>query len=266
MIKLKKLSRSLLSVIALTTILLPTAHAQPLLDNGVLKVGIEAGYPPFEAFDLNGQIVGIDPDFAQQIAKQMNVRLELIDTKFTSLILGLGKKYDMVISGMYITPARQQRTLAIPYMLSGASIISWKEGQHQPTNENELCGLTVGLQQGNAWNIDLAQHSVNYCQKQGLAPIKILEFPTVPEVSQALLSKNVDVQLEIDPAAQRIVKMSRGRLLISSTKLLYPLPMGIFVDKNNPQLASAIQDALTSMKNNGHYAAIMSKYRLASHP
>lgn len=263
---LKKCSRSLLSALAVLTTLLPCVQAQPLLNSGVLKVGIEASYPPFEAFDLNGQIIGIDPDIAQQIAKQMNVRLELIDTKFTSLIFGLGHKYDMVISGMYITPARQQRALAVPYMLSGASIISWKAGQHQPTNENELCGLTVGLQQGNAWNNDLAQQSVNYCQKQGLAPIKILEFPTAPEVSQALLSKNIDVQLEIDPAAQRIVKMSRGRLVISSTSLLYPLPMGIFVAKNNPQLASAIQAALSATKNNGHYAAIMSTYRLASHP
>jgi len=265
MIKLKKLSHSLLSIIALTATLLPTAHAQPLLKQGVLKVGIEASYPPFEAFDLNGQIIGIDPDFAQQIAKEMNVRLELIDTKFTSLILGLGKQYDMVISGMYITPTRQQRAIAIPYMYSGASIISWKDGPHQPSNENELCGLRVGLQQGNAWNKDLSEQSINYCQQRGLSPIKILEFPTAPEVSQALLSKNIDAQIEIDPAAQGIVKMSRGRLHISSTKLLYPLPMGIFVDKNNPQLSTAIQNALSAIKNNGHYAAIMSHYRLANH-
>ncbi|SYL71764.1 extracellular solute-binding family protein 3 [Klebsiella pneumoniae] len=53
------------------------------------------------------------------------------DTKFTSLILGIGKKYDAVISGMYVTPERQKQADAIPYALSGASIIALKGGAVQ---------------------------------------------------------------------------------------------------------------------------------------
>jgi len=240
------------------------AQPSPLLNEGVLKVGIEASYPPFEAFDLNSNIIGIDPDFVMAIAKQMNVKPDLIDTKFTSLIFGLGKKYDIVISGMYITPTRQQKAITIPYMLSGASIITWNNSVHKPETPDQLCGLNVGLQQGNAWVTDLKNHSTDFCLKKGLPPIHLLEFPTAPEVSQALLSKNVDVQLEIAPAAKRIVKMSRGRLVITSRQLIYPLPMGIFIDKNNPQLGNAVQTALNKMQQNGQYSAILAKYDLAT--
>lgn len=57
----------------------------------------------------------------------------------------------------------------------------------------------------------LKTHSDEYCLKNGKPAISIQEFPTAPEASRALLSKNINAQLEIAPAAQIIVKKSRGR-------------------------------------------------------
>ncbi len=54
--------------------------------------------------------------------------------------------------------------------------------------------------------------------ENGKPAITIQEFPTAPEASQALLSKNIGAQLEIAPAAQIIVDKSRGRSAISSTR------------------------------------------------
>jgi len=85
---------------------------------------MEVTYPPFESYDSNNNIVGLDPEFAALIAQHLQAKPQLIDTKFTSLILGIGKKYDAVISGMYVTPERQKQADAIPYALSGASIIA----------------------------------------------------------------------------------------------------------------------------------------------
>ena len=109
---------------------------------------MEVTYPPFESYDSNNNIVGLDPDFAALIAQHLQAKPQLIDTKFTSLILGIGKKYDAVISGMYVTPERQKQADAIPYALSGASIIALKGGAVQPKTEDELCGVKVGLQAG----------------------------------------------------------------------------------------------------------------------
>ena len=252
---LKKISRRVALTLAVSACFSPVTQAAELLTEGVFKVGMEVTYPPFESYDSNNNIVGLDPDFAALIAQHLQAKPQLIDTKFTSLILGIGKKYDAVISGMYVTPERQKQADAIPYALSGASIIALKGGAVQPKTEDELCGVKVGLQAGTTWVTSL---------KNGKPAITIQEFPTAPEASQALLSKNIGAQLEIAPAAQIIVDKSRGRLAISSTRLVYPLPLGIYVAKGNTELAEAIKATLATLKANGQYAALIKKYNLES--
>ncbi len=261
---LKKISRHVALTLAVSACFSPVTQAAELLTEGVFKVGMEVTYPPFESYDSNNNIVGLDPEFATLIAEHLQAKPQLIDTKFTSLILGIGKKYDAVISGMYVTPERQKQADAIPYALSGASIIALKGGAVQPKTEDELCGVKVGLQAGTTWVTSLKKHSDEWCLKNGKPAITIQEFPTAPEASQALLSKNIDAQLEIAPAAQIIVDKSRGRLGISSTRLVYPLPLGIYVAKGNTELAEAIKATLATLKANGQYAALIKKYNLES--
>ena len=261
---LKKISRHVALTLAVSACFSPVTQAAELLTEGVFKVGMEVTYPPFESYDSNNNIVGLDPEFATLIAEHLQAKPQLIDTKFTSLILGIGKKYDAVISGMYVTPERQKQADAIPYALSGASIIALKGGAVQPKTEDELCGVKVGLQAGTTWVTSLKKHSDEWCLKNGKPAITIQEFPTAPEASQALLSKNIDAQLEIAPAAQIIVDKSRGRLAISSTRLVYPLPLGIYVAKGNTELAEAIKATLATLKANGQYAALIKKYNLES--
>lgn len=100
--------------------------------------------------------------------------------------------------------------------------------------------------------------------EKGKPAISVQEFPTAPEASQALLSKNINAQLEIAPAAQIIVEKSRGRPAISSNRLVYPLPLGIYVAKGNTELAEAIKSTLATLKANGKYDAIIKKYSLES--
>ncbi|HBR1487132.1 TPA: ABC transporter substrate-binding protein [Klebsiella quasipneumoniae subsp. similipneumoniae] len=261
---LKKISRRVALTLAVSACFSPVTQAAELLTEGVFKVGMEVTYPPFESYDSNNNIVGLDPEFATLIAEHLQAKPQLIDTKFTSLILGIGKKYDAVISGMYVTPERQKQADAIPYALSGASIIALKGGAVQPKTEDELCGVKVGLQAGTTWVTSLKKHSDEWCLKNGKPAITIQEFPTAPEASQALLSKNIGAQLEIAPAAQIIVDKSRGRLGISSTRLVYPLPLGIYVAKGNTELAEAIKATLATLKANGQYAALIKKYNLES--
>ena len=261
---LKIISRRVALTLAVSACFSPVTQAAELLTEGVFKVGMEVTYPPFESYDSNNNIVGLDPEFAVLIAQHLQAKPQLIDTKFTSLILGIGKKYDAVISGMYVTPERQKQADAIPYALSGASIIALKGGAVQPKTEDELCGVKVGLQAGTTWVTSLKKHSDEWCLKNGKPAITIQEFPTAPEASQALLSKNIGAQLEIAPAAQIIVDKSRGRLAISSTRLVYPLPLGIYVAKGNTELAEAIKATLATLKANGQYAALIKKYNLES--
>lgn len=67
-------------------------------------------------------------------------------------------------------------------------------------------GYRLGFEPENALRRVLSEN--------GKPAISIQEFPTAPEASQALLSKNINAQLEIAPAAQIIVEKSRGRTAV----------------------------------------------------
>ncbi len=46
-----------------------------ILKRGELRVGLDAGYMPFEMTDKKGEIVGFDVDMAKEMAKAMGVKL-----------------------------------------------------------------------------------------------------------------------------------------------------------------------------------------------
>ncbi|WP_432464148.1 transporter substrate-binding domain-containing protein [Agarivorans sp. QJM3NY_33] len=248
---------------ALSGPLMHTVQAADLLADGEFKVGMEITYPPFESYE-GDKVVGFDPEVSALLAEQINAQPKFIDNKFTGLILGLAsQKFDAVISGMYVTPDRLKKADAIPYARTGASIMVVKGSQFQPKTEQELCGLSVGLQQGTTWVKALNELSSSYCEANSKPLIKVHEFPSAPEVSQALLSKNVDAQLEIAGAAKMFVERTKGRIEISSPDLVYPQTLGIYVKQGNSQLKQALESALATITANGSFPALLEKYDLS---
>lgn len=238
------------------------AHAQTLAP-GAIKVALEATYPPFESYD-GEKIVGFDPDLTALLTREMKVKPTLIDTKFVNLITGLASnQHDAVISGLYITADRLTQADAIPYANTGAAILVSKASKVQPKNEKELCGLKVGLQAGSAWVKPIRTLSDEHCVAGGKPAITVQEFPTAPEVSQALMARNVDAQMEIAGAAKMIVERTKGRLVISSPDLVYPQTLGIYVKKGNTGLIQAFEGALAAIRKSGEYSVLIRKYDLA---
>jgi len=92
---------------------------------GVLRVGTESNYFPFEMTDKSGQLVGFDMDIAYRMAQAMGVKLEIVNGTVDSLIPGLvTNKYDIFIRGITLT---QERNLKVnfsdPYFESGETLL-----------------------------------------------------------------------------------------------------------------------------------------------
>ena len=67
-----------------------------------------AEFPPYE-YKEGDNIIGIDAEVAQAIADKLGMKLEIVDTKFDSIIPGVQSgKYDMGMAGMTVTEERQQ--------------------------------------------------------------------------------------------------------------------------------------------------------------
>ena len=254
------------SIIASSAGALPTAvHAQQLntLSPGQVTIGMEISYPPFESWD-GDKVVGFDPEFMAALGRQMKLTPSFVDTKFTGLILGLGAgHFDMVISGMFINEGRLKQADGIPYVNTGASILVNKDGSIMPKTEKDLCGVKVGLEQGTLYVVNLKKLSSEYCEPNGKPAVSISEFPTAPEVSQALLSKNVEAQVELSSTAQLFVKKSNGRIIVSSQELLYSQNLGMYFKKGSKPLEDAVGEAFKVIRDNGEYAALVKKYDLS---
>lgn len=58
----------------------PTSTLDAVLERGVLRVGFDAGYQPFEMTNKQGQYIGFDVDLAKMVAKEMGVKVEFVNT------------------------------------------------------------------------------------------------------------------------------------------------------------------------------------------
>lgn len=77
---------------------------------GILRVGMDLQYPPFETFDESNEPIGISVDVAQALADSMGLELEVINMDFSTLITALETgEIDIVIASMSITAEREKK-------------------------------------------------------------------------------------------------------------------------------------------------------------
>lgn len=252
-----------LTVLAAAVLGANLAHAAATVSPGVFKVGMEITYPPFESYDEKKNVVGADPDLSRLLAKHMGLKTEFTDTKFSTLITSLDSgHYDAIISGMYVTDERKAKADAIPYAKTGAAIMVLKGSPLSPKVPEDLCGLKVGLEKGTTWVAQFNKLSTDYCVPNSKGAIAVSEFPSAPEVTQALLSGNVQAQVEIDGAAGLIAERTKGRVVVSTEHSIYQQTLGIYVKKGNTELLQALTKAFDEAKKSGEYAALLKKYNL----
>ena len=79
---------------------------------GKLRVGMAADYPPYESYDAQGNVVGLDADIAAMIAEQLGVELEIVPMEFDTIISAVtAGTVDMGISCFSYTDERAKSVL-----------------------------------------------------------------------------------------------------------------------------------------------------------
>ncbi len=86
----------------------PVSLLDQIQKRGVLKVGMFLQYPPTEYRDpKTKEPKGLEVDISNLLAKDLNVKLEIIDMEWDAIIPGLlAKKYDVIIASMSRKPSR----------------------------------------------------------------------------------------------------------------------------------------------------------------
>ena len=95
--------------------------------NGTLVMATNAAFEPYEYVE-NGEIIGIDPEFAKALCDKLGYELQIEDMEFDSIIAAVNSgKADFGMAGMTVTPERQQEIdFTDTYCTAAQSIIVLK--------------------------------------------------------------------------------------------------------------------------------------------
>ena len=128
---LQRIAAGIAAVAAVILIAGPLA-AQTLdkiKQRGVLTVGTKADYKPFGFRDINGAIVGLEPDLARDVAQELGARLELEPVVSANRMQFLQQgKIDLMIATMNVTQERRQTVGIVDpsYYASGVNVLAIK--------------------------------------------------------------------------------------------------------------------------------------------
>lgn len=209
-----------------------------------LVLGLQAGYPPYESVDKEGNVVGFDVDVANQLATLMNKKLVIKQMGFDALILSLKNgKIDLIISGMSITEERQKEITMIPYIgdkLTSLELLFWE----QPGSPIEaLNGKSVAVQSGTFQENILKDYP--QIMSKSLENIQELVMDVKYGKSSAIL---------VEPAVATYLKEMYPQLTSVALQLpteKQPLGNGIGIAKKNEQLAHQVETLIHQLKEDG---------------
>jgi polar amino acid transport system substrate-binding protein len=220
-------------------------------DNGLLRVGMDTSYPPFSAL-VDGAPVGLDVDLALEIARRLDVRMQIvplgIDGLYDALITG---HVDALITALVFDPARLGDVrYTRPYLDAGQVIVS-----HGGLSDMEsLEGMTVAVEYGSAGD-ELARRWT-----RRLSALTVARHMEPDAALEAVIRGEADAAL-VDHVSARLFRRAHpdSGLVIAPDSAL-PDPYVIAVALPGRVLVAALDAALAAMESDGTLAALIARW------
>jgi len=238
---------------------------QEYKDAGQFNIGSDIPYAPFEYFDENNNVIGLDVDIAQLVADKLGLKFVFEKQAFDTLIASLeAGNHDVIISGMSDTVERQAKLDFVDYFLAGSSMVVNKGNPDGVTDLQSLCGKTAVAQ-----SATVQADTLNAVDCGDKGAITVLSFPDVPSTLNALRAgKGVAFLIDSPVAAEAARTAGEGEYFELAVDPAAPNGyepglFGIGVLKGD-KLALAIQAALQSAIDDGSYQAVLDKWNQSS--
>jgi polar amino acid transport system substrate-binding protein len=251
-------------VLALAFGLLPElafAQAPELAEPGKLTWGASVTFPPFE-FTENGKPVGFDIDFTDAVAKKLGLQSTIMPIEFKGLIPALlGKRIDVIVSGMYINPQRLEVADFVPYLLVGNQIVVRAGNPKKIDGPVSLCGRQVAAPVGTVFEVAAKSVSAQ-CTASGKPEIGLLLLPGTTNCALALTQDRADAIIVSTATVAALMHETPDAYATGGAPFDTDTKVGIAVRKDNPALKSALDNAVQAIVADGTYAALIKKWTL----
>lgn len=227
-----------------------TDAAVTTLQDGVLTVGSNLTFPPFDTVDDNGTPDGFDVKLIEAIAEKLGLTVEWQDMEFGALVAAIGTKIDCSIAAMTITDERKQTVdFADPYFDAVQYIVMKSDAEIKTADD--LKGLTIGVQMGTTG--DYAAQEIEGATVQA--------YDKSVYAVNDLLNGKVDCVIVDQGPAKVFEANNEGKIVaVSGAEFGFEVEQyGIALPKGSP-LVDQFNTALKELKEDGTYDALYEEY------
>merc|ERR1712096_40818 len=251
--EMKNIYKFFLSAIAALAILSSSAQA------GSVKIGTEGAYPPWNAKDESGKLIGFEVELANWLCIYMG---QDWDGMIPGLIM---RKYDAIMAGMSITDERKKTiNFSQGYADEVASLAVMKgsslEGMDTPKSINLSTGgsaakkalktLTAALA-GKTIGVQTATIHQNFLESGDVGSVKIRTYKTQDEVNLDLAAGRIDAALAAAVAfTDYAEKSGKAVVLVGPTFAggAFGNGVGVGLRKEDTQLEKDFNKAINTAK------------------
>ena len=269
---MKRIFKFFLSSISALAILFSSAQADSI------RIGTEGAYPPWNAKDESGKLIGFEVELATVLCSYMKHDCTMVEQDWDGMIPGLiMRKYDAIMAGMSITDERMKTInfsqgyadeVASLAVIKGSSL----EGMSTPqgislTKPNSdakkalktitaaLAGKTVCTQTGTIHQ--------NFLESGDVGKVKVRTYKTQDEVNLDLTAGRCDVALAAAVAfTDYAEKSGKAVTLVGPTFSggAFGNGVGVGLRKADTQLEKDFNKAINTARKNGKISELAIKW------
>jgi polar amino acid transport system substrate-binding protein len=244
----------------------PSVAQQPDLTGRTITIGIH-NRAPWGYRDKSGNVVGYHPDVVRAALAPLGVKnIEFTVADFGALIPGLlANRFDIVASGVAITPARCQQVLFSEPDLSAGDGLLVLKGNPQKIHSYEDIAKNANLKLGGGRGTENAKNAL----AAGVPEDRLLLFPNNEAVVSAILSGRVDAATLSAPSVaglmegggpEGIERASPFKGYVGADGKENMMSTAVVFAPKDQALRDAYNAQLAKLKSDGSLKTLLTKY------
>jgi polar amino acid transport system substrate-binding protein len=225
-----------------------SGQMETIRKRGTLRVGVSI-FVPWVMHSNKGDLIGYEIDVARQLAEDLGVKVEFVQTSWAAIIAELlADKYDIIISGLSLT---SERALLInfsePYSHSASVLIANRKLVGKLTDKKQFNtkNITIGVVKGSTGEKILDREFPQ-------ADIKAYEFES--QAVAALLSGKIQAMLSSTPRTGYLLSRHDKELFQPFAKPLAVYAEGFGIRKGDSDFLNFLNTWIRVNTQNGWLA------------
>lgn len=228
----------------------PQSALQTVLQRGTLRVGDCLSFAPFGFYDKDGNADGYDVDLAKALAKEMGVKLEMVNTTSANRIPNLQtNKVDVVFCNFTRNLDRAKEiTFTNPYVVASEAMLVRKNSGIQ--SAHDMAGKTIATVKGSTNGDEVRNLGIK---------VNIQEYDSSQAAILAVKQGQADAMIEDNNFLAYQAKLDPT--LVVTNEALVPLEYNAFAVKQGDQVwANYLNEFLFEINASGDNATLYQKW------